>query len=92
MSVGELVEKINGTNIVVGVEGSQLIHGVLNLKENGTLLCIQPPDRFNAIYRPFTEAVNLYWAFVIGNGNRHNFTVSITDLLATIDKCYSVSA
>ncbi|MBT8421629.1 MAG: glycosyltransferase family 61 protein, partial [Gammaproteobacteria bacterium] len=48
LSVAEICSRINGAPLVVGVEGSQLAHGVLNLRAGGSLLCIQPAARFNA--------------------------------------------
>lgn len=85
MSVEEICTLLNGSPLVVGVEGSQLAHAALSLSNNGVLLCIQPSARFNSVYRGFTNSLGLQWSFTIAEGERNQFKQSPQRLLATID-------
>lgn len=85
LSLSEIVDQLNGSPLAIGIEGSHLIHAVMNLHEGGTLICIQPPTRFNAVFRSLTTAVNLNWGFVVGIGNTETFHVPVEDILSTID-------
>ncbi len=86
MSAAEICQLLNQSPLVVGVEGSQLAHGVLNLRPGGGLLCIQPAARFNAVYRGFCNSLELIWGFVVAAGSADQFQVSPAALLATIDR------
>lgn len=86
LTVQEICNRINGSPLVVGVEGSHLAHGVLNLAPEGTLLCIQPATRFNAVYRDFSNSLDLNWGFVVAEGDVDGFTVDPDRLQAMIDR------
>lgn len=85
LAASEICTFLNGCPLVVGVEGSQLAHGIMNLMNGGTLLCIQPAARFNAVYRGFTNTLGLHWAFTVADGPAGRFRQSTDRLLATID-------
>ena len=84
-SVSEMCGLLNGSPLAVGVEGSQLAHAVLNLRPGGALVCIQPPDRFNAVYRGFSASLDLRWGFVVGDGGDGRFSLPIERLSRTLD-------
>lgn len=86
LTLAELIAQINGAELAVGVEGSHLIHAVMNLRDGGALLCIQPPTRFNAVYRLFTATAGQHWGFVVAEGGTERFRVDVGELLATIDR------
>ncbi len=92
MSAAEICQMLNQSPLVVGVEGSQLAHAVLNLRPGGGLLCIQPAARFNAVYRGFCNSLELMWGFVVAAGTADQFHVSPTALLATIDRMLEAAA
>lgn len=45
-SVPELARALAGADVVLGVEGSQLLHGVFGMAAGGAVVTLQPPDRF----------------------------------------------
>jgi hypothetical protein len=47
LSVADIIRRCAGAQVVIGVEGSQLSHGIVQLDDGGSLLVIQPPQRFN---------------------------------------------
>jgi len=85
MTVDQICQQLSGCPLVVGVEGSQLVHGLLNLADNGVLLCIQPAARFNSVYRGFTNTLGLSWGFAVAEGSSDRFHMPHDRLLATID-------
>lgn len=86
MTTEELCEQLNGSPLVIGVEGSQLAHAILNMAAGGGLLCIQPAARFNAVYRGFTNSLDLEWGFVVAHGNAHRFRLEANRLMYTVDQ------
>ena len=84
-SLEQISAKLNGSPLVIGVEGSQMAHGLLHLADDGILLCIQPAARFNAVFRGFTNTVGLSWAFVVADGGPGHFRLNGDRLLATVD-------
>ncbi|MBF2025835.1 MAG: glycosyltransferase family 61 protein [Oscillatoriales cyanobacterium C42_A2020_001] len=85
LSAVEIVQKTLGARIVVGVEGSQLVHGLFPMSENGVMLTLQPPYRFNNVYKDYTDCLGLRYAFVIGNPVADGFEIDIDDLARTLD-------
>ena len=49
-----MIEKLMEARILIGVEGSQLAHGVYTLADGGAILALQPPDRFYNPHREWT--------------------------------------
>lgn len=84
-TVNEICSALNGVQVVIGVEGSHLVHGLFNMAEGGTIICIQPADRFNVIFRHLCSALNLRWAFVVAEGTVKGFRLKLDHLKATLD-------
>ena len=87
-SLADVTHKLRDSKLVVGVEGSHLVHALFHLSDNGTLICIQPAARFNAVYRGFTHMAGLNWGFVVAEGSATCFRLSVDRLLATIDMAW----
>lgn len=85
LSVAEIVRQTLGAKIVVGVEGSQLVHGLFAMAEGGTMLTLQPPDRFNNVHKDYTDCLDMNYAFVVGNPEPNGFSINIEDLAKTLD-------
>jgi len=85
LTAAQICAALNGSPLVVGVEGSQLVHAILNLRPGGALLCIQPASRFNAVYRGFTNTLDLNWGFGIADGTADNFRLPTERLLAAVE-------
>ena len=86
MSADELCRQLINSPLIVGVEGSHLAHGVLNLQPGGALLCIQPAAHFNAVFRGYCNTLDLRWGFVVAAGQTNRFRQSTKRLLNTIDQ------
>lgn len=91
-SAKEIVLQTLGAKIVVGVEGSQLVHGLFTLGEAGTILTLQPPYRFNNVYKDYTDCLGLKYGFIVGKQVADGFEISIEDLARTLDAIHSHSS
>lgn len=80
-----IVRKLLGARIAIGVEGSSLGHALLTLADDGALLTIQPPHRFNNVWKDFTDLLGLRYGFVVANGDQEGFEIDLDDILRTVD-------
>lgn len=83
-TVSEIVSRINRAAIVVSVEGSALAHGLLSMANDGAMVTIQPPRRFNNIWKDFTDTLGMRYGFILGEDHGDSFSVNCDDLLRTI--------
>ena len=85
MTAAEIQKLVSGARIVAGVEGSHLAHGMLSCADECTFLVLQPPTRFNNIYKDITDALGMRYAFVVGHpvseGQFNVDTDSLSDML-----------
>lgn len=83
-TVEEITALINGAAIVVSVEGSALAHGLLSMADHGAMVTIQPPRRFNNVWKDFTDTLGMRYGFILGEDQGDSFSVDGDDLLRTI--------
>ncbi|KIY41047.1 hypothetical protein TZ03_09110 [Pseudomonas sp. 10-1B] len=80
-----IVETCAGARVVLGVEGSQLIHGVNVLAPGASVVTLQPPNRFVCFYKYLTDRDQQHFAFVVGIPNGNNFRIDLNELERTLD-------
>ncbi|WP_299592416.1 glycosyltransferase family 61 protein [uncultured Tateyamaria sp.] len=85
LTADEIVKRLLDAPIIVGVEGSHLAHTMYTLADMGTLVVIQPPDRFALPYKEFTDRLDLGFAFIVGHPAQDGFTVDPDDLKHILD-------
>jgi hypothetical protein len=83
--VPTIVEACAGARMVVGVEGSGLIHGILQLGEGGGILTLQPPNRFVSVYKHLADRDGQSFGFVVGVPEESGFRVDPDEVERTID-------
>jgi len=83
--VPTIVAACAGARTVIGVEGSQLVHGVNVLRTGGNLLVLQPPNRFVSYYKYLTDRDGQHFGFVVGQPQGDGFTVDIDEVERTLD-------
>ena len=84
-TVDELVAACSGARVIVGVEGSQLAHGLAVMPDHAALLTLQPPDRVTTALKLMTDRRNQRFAAVIGEPAQGGFTVPVEDVRRTLD-------
>ena len=83
--VPAIVRASAGAKMVVGVEGSGLIHGILGLATGGGLLVLQPPHRFSAIFKDLTDRDQQQFGFVVGLARGEDFWLDPDVVERTLD-------
>lgn len=86
MSAIEILRRALGAKIVIGNEGSQMNHGMLAMADHGAVFTLQPPYRFNNIFKEYTDCLDMKYAFVVGQKVEGGFKIKIEDLARTMDK------
>ncbi len=84
-SVDDMAEAIGATDLVVGVEGSQLAHGVIGMAPGGTVLTLQPADRVTTSLKLLTDCWRQDYAMVVGDGTAEGYRVEWDQIRRTMD-------
>ncbi|QXH54074.1 glycosyltransferase family 61 protein [Pseudomonas fakonensis] len=85
LDVPAIVAACAGARVVMGVEGSQLVHGVNVLQPGGAVFALQPPNRFVSYYKYLTDRDGQQFAFVVGTPEGEGFTIDINEVERTLD-------
>jgi hypothetical protein len=83
--VPTIVAACAGARTVVGIEGSHLIHGVNVLQLGGSLLVLQPPNRFLCFFKYLTDRDHQNFGFVVGTPEGDGFSVDPDEVERTLD-------
>ena len=84
-SLDHTIETLMKAKIVVSMEGGHIAHCVFACPENSGLLVLQPPDRFSAIHRGWSECLGVTFGFVVGTVGDSGYFFSVREILLTID-------
>lgn len=91
LSATEIVRQVLGAKIVVGVEGSHMVHSIFSMADSGTLCVLQPPYRFNTVLKDYTDCLDMRYAFVVGKQAPNGFMIELEDLARTLDKIAAIT-
>jgi hypothetical protein len=86
MAVDQIARISNGAKLIVGLEGSHLAHAIYPIADDGTLLVLQPPFRFNNVYKDLSDAMGLDYAFIVGDAAEGGFTIDLDRLDRLLDR------
>lgn len=86
LSADELCRHLRGAKVVVGVEGSHLAHVIYTMAGDGVICVLQPPYRFNNVYKDYADCAGMRYAFVIGVAGDGGFSIPTDDLARTLEK------
>ncbi len=84
-SVDEIIEACAGARVVTGVEGSQLVHGLVCMPPDAALMVIQPPHRVVSVLKLVTDRQGQMFGFVVASGGHDEFTVDPDEVERTLD-------
>ncbi|WP_294395102.1 glycosyltransferase family 61 protein [uncultured Sphingomonas sp.] len=85
MAVDALIATLSHARTVVLVEGSAQSHVIHTMRKGGVALTIQPPRRFNAVLKPYADALGFHWAYAVADDAENGFTMPVDRLLRTMD-------
>ncbi|MGO9666377.1 MAG: glycosyltransferase 61 family protein [Polyangia bacterium] len=83
--VPTIVAACAGSRVVVGVEGSHLIHGIMVLQPGGAVLTLQPPNRFCSVIKRTTDPDHQHFGFVVGHAKQDGYRVDADEVERTLD-------
>ena len=72
--------------LVVGVEGSALVHAIMLMPSDGCLAVIQPPRRFNNLHKGYTDCLGQGYAFTVADEVDGGFHLPVGRLLALFER------
>lgn len=84
-SVQEIIAACVGAKIIAGIEGSHLMHGLMVLEPEASVLTLQPPNRFCGVLKITTDMQNLNYGFVVGIQKEENFYVNFEEVERTLE-------
>jgi len=85
-SVDEIISRCR-VDMLIGVEGSQLSHFNYAGNDHGAIITLQPPDRFNNVYKDFADCIEMTYGFVVGDAKGPGrFSISINKLEKIINR------
>lgn len=85
VSVDELIDACAGARFIVGVEGSQLVHGITVAPRDAAIIPIQPPERVVATLKHQADRLDQRFGLLVAEGSDTEFRLDRRDLLATLD-------
>lgn len=83
--VDEIVRICAGADVVVGTEGSHLVHGLMLMPQDARVLVIQPPSRAVSVLKMFTDRQGQDFSLVVGEGSNEAFSADIGEIERTLD-------
>jgi hypothetical protein len=84
-SLDRILSHLVSSKIVVSIEGSQTYHGAYSLPRGSGLLLLQPPGRFTATQRDWSENIGVRFGFVVGDQRENSTHFPLNDILKTVD-------
>lgn len=85
MGVKEIMAACAGAKVVLGVEGSHLVHGMMVLEPGGSVLTLQPPDRFCSCIKRVADPDSQNFGFVVGVKSGDGFIIDPEEVERTLD-------
>jgi hypothetical protein len=83
--VPSIVAACAGARVVIGIEGSHLVHGLATMRPGGALVALQPPFRFCGVLKRMTDAHQQHFGFVVGEAEGAGFRVDAGEVERTLD-------
>ncbi len=84
-SVAKILAACSGARMLVGIEGSHLMHGFALIQPGSSILAIQLPYRFCGVLKRTTDMAGQHFGFVVGAPSQGEFQVNIEEVERTPD-------
>lgn len=81
----EILKASAGAKIVAGVEGSALAHAMTLMAPESTLMVINPPNRFNNVYKDMTDCMKTNYAVHVGVLKGDDFYADLNEIDQTLE-------
>jgi|AntRauTorcE11898_2_1112593.scaffolds.fasta_scaffold18506_2 hypothetical protein len=82
----DLVKEILDSEMIITVEGSQASHGLYCLADGGSMLILQPPERFYNPHHEWARLMGTSYGITIGEKDGTGFHIHPDEVLGMIDQ------
>jgi hypothetical protein len=82
--VPKILSACAGAQILMGVEGSHLVHGLMVLGPGKAVFVLQPPFRFCSVIKRTTDRDGQYFCFVVGHPESDGFRIDLGEVEQTL--------
>lgn len=83
-SASDIISVCVGAQVIIGIEGSHMAHGLMVLEPETSLLIIQPPNRFTAVLKLAADMAGIHYGFVVGITKDDGFYIPLEEVQRTI--------
>jgi len=80
LSAYEVMQECLNAKIIMGIEGSSLVHGFLGMHSEGTLVALVPEYQFNNPFQNYCSSIGLRYGFLVGKEVRGGFNIDLDDM------------
>lgn len=84
-SATEVLSSCIGAQILIGIEGSQLTHGLMVMQPGTSVIMLQPPYRFVGAMKRTADMESINYAFVVGMPTEDGFYIDFEEVERTIE-------
>lgn len=82
----DFIHALLDATVIIAVEGSQACHAIYTLRNAGSLLVLEPPDRFYAAPHEWMRILDLNCGVVVGTVAEGGFVIDPDEVLAMVDR------
>lgn len=81
-----LMRELLDAEMIITIEGSQASHGVYTLADKGSLLILQPPERFYNPHHEWTRLLGMTYGITIGEKDGDRFRINPDEVFRMMDR------
>lgn len=85
-AIEEVLPEIIDADVIIGMEGSQLAHAVMLLREGGAVIALQTPLRFYNPHHEWCRLLGMRYGTVIGSAVTDGFEIDGEEVIRMIDR------
>lgn len=83
--ISEVLQQVLDADIIIGMEGSQLAHAALLLRDGGALVVMQSPFRFYNPHYEWTRLMDMHYGTVVGTVTEDGFVMNTDEVVRLIE-------
>lgn len=87
----DFITEILESEMIITVEGSQASHGLYCLADGGSMLILQPPERFYNPHHEWARLLGIGYGITIGEKDELGFHIHPDEVLRMIDQLQSIA-
>jgi len=91
LSAQQIAAGLAGARLIVGVEGSHMLHAMYTMADDARLCIMQPPYRFYNVIKSYADALNMRYGFTVGDAHPEGFTIRTANLMEVLGRLDSAA-